>query len=95
MAKKHDPAALPDGMASGKNSQDSEPRQARQRFKAQRKEDKLLLPLMIGAFLLIAVPAIIIGLLVDNAKVIHPTGIVLGALAVFVVFNLRTRRPGR
>ncbi len=61
-------------------------------FKVQRREDKALLPWMIGA--LLAVSAVVFGLgwLFGQQWVFLPVGIALGALAAVMIFGRRVQR---
>lgn len=65
-----------------------------QAFQYQRKEDKRLLPYMIGAFVLVAGVTTAIGLNGGTmAKVTTiPLGVLLGALVAFVIFGRRAQR---
>ncbi|WP_280362506.1 DUF4191 domain-containing protein [Nocardia wallacei] len=63
-----------------------------QAFNMQRKEDKLLLPLMLGAFLGIAVVLFAIGLFVNLQWFFLPVGLLLGALVAFILFGRRVQR---
>ncbi|BCK57182.1 DUF4191 domain-containing protein [Nocardia wallacei] len=63
-----------------------------QAFNMQRKEDKLLLPLMLGAFLGIAVVLFVIGLFVHLQWFFLPVGLLLGALVAFIIFGRRVQR---
>ncbi|MFJ1461303.1 DUF4191 domain-containing protein [Nocardia sp. N2S4-5] len=63
-----------------------------QAFNMQRKEDKLLLPLMLGAFLGIAVVLFVIGLFVHLQWFFLPVGLLLGALVAFILFGRRVQR---
>ncbi|WP_280271810.1 DUF4191 domain-containing protein [Nocardia wallacei] len=63
-----------------------------QAFNMQRKEDKLLLPLMLGAFLGIAVVLFVIGLFVNLQWFFLPVGLLLGALVAFILFGRRVQR---
>ncbi|MBF6175551.1 DUF4191 domain-containing protein [Nocardia blacklockiae] len=63
-----------------------------QAFNMQRKEDKLLLPLMLGAFLGITVVLFVIGLFVHLQWFFLPVGLLLGALVAFIVFGRRVQR---
>ncbi len=61
-------------------------------FKLQRREDKALLPLMIGAFLVIAVVGTGLGLLLGQLWVALPLSITLGGLAAVMIFGRRVQR---
>jgi len=62
-----------------------------QAFQMQRREDNLLLPLMIGAFLAVAVVVFVIGLIFGMQWVFLPVGIALGLLAAVIVFGRRVQ----
>ncbi|MBH0780009.1 DUF4191 domain-containing protein [Nocardia bovistercoris] len=63
-----------------------------QAFQMQRKEDKLLLPLMIGALVGITAVFLVIGLLTGLYWYLLPLGILLGLLAAFIIFGRRVQR---
>ncbi|MEU8894406.1 DUF4191 domain-containing protein [Nocardia sp. NPDC048505] len=63
-----------------------------QAFQMQRKEDKLLLPLMIGALVGLTAVALVIGLLTGLQWFLLPLGILLGALAAFIIFGRRVQK---
>lgn len=63
-----------------------------QAFQMQRKEDKLLLPLMIGAIVGIALVAFLIGLIFDFQWFLLPFGIVVGVLVAFIIFGRRVQK---
>ncbi|QIS19029.1 DUF4191 domain-containing protein [Nocardia terpenica] len=63
-----------------------------QAFQMQRKEDKLLLPLMIGAFVGITVVLFVVGLFVHLQWFLLPIGLILGALVAFIVFGRRVQK---
>ncbi len=63
-----------------------------QAFQMQRKEDKLLLPLMAAALVGAIVVAVVIGLLVSKWWLFLVIGILLGVLLAFVVFTRRLER---
>ena len=59
----------------------------------QRREDKRLLPLMIGAFLLIVLVVFGIGSGLSAVQwMMLPLGIVLGVLAAIIIFGRRVQR---
>lgn len=66
-------------------------RQMWQVFKTQRREDKLLLPLMIGALLLATALSFLIGWFFDIAWVLLPVGIAVGVLAAVSIFGRRVQ----
>src|SRR6516164_9149867 len=65
-----------------------------QAFNIQRKEDKRLLPYMIGAFVLIVGASVAGGLVVGGFTMymLIPLGIVLGALVAFIIFGRRAQK---
>ena len=65
-----------------------------QAFNIQRKEDKRLLPYMIGAFVLIVGVSVAVGLWAGGltALTFIPLGVVLGGLAMFIIFGRRAQK---
>ncbi|TLF80914.1 DUF4191 domain-containing protein [Nocardia cyriacigeorgica] len=63
-----------------------------QAFQMQRKEDKLLLPLMIGALVGITVVFFLIGLIFGLQWFLLPLGILLGVLVAFIIFGRRVQK---
>lgn len=63
-----------------------------QAFQMQRKEDKLLLPLMIGAVVGLAVAFFLVGLVFGIQWFLLPIGILLGVLAAFIIFGKRVQK---
>ena len=65
-----------------------------QAFTIQRKEDKRLLPYMIGVFVLIVGASVTAGVLVGGFTMITLTllGVVLGALVAFIIFGRRAQK---
>ncbi|OBK15400.1 DUF4191 domain-containing protein [Mycobacterium asiaticum] len=65
-----------------------------QAFNMQRKQDKRLLPYMIGAFVLIVAAAVGFGIWAGGLTMIMmiPIGLMLGALVAFVIFGRRAQR---
>ncbi|MFF7943068.1 DUF4191 domain-containing protein [Nocardia gamkensis] len=63
-----------------------------QAFQMQRKEDKLLLPLMIGALVGITAVFVVIGLIFGLTWFLVPLGVVLGALVAFIIFGRRVQK---
>ncbi|MDN5859131.1 MAG: DUF4191 domain-containing protein [Pseudonocardia sp.] len=66
-------------------------RQLWQMFQTQRKEDKLLLPLMIGSVLLGAVLAFVIGLFFGLEWALLPVGVAFGGLVAVSIFGRRVQ----
>lgn len=67
-------------------------RQLWQAFQMQRKEDKLLLPLMIGAVVGSTVVFLVVGLIFGLQWYLLPLGLLLGVLAAFIIFGRRVQR---
>lgn len=63
-----------------------------QAFQMQRREDKRLLPYMIGAFVLIVGVAVAVGLLTGGLVLLVPFAVVLGLLVAFIIFGRRAQR---
>ncbi len=65
-----------------------------QAFNMQRREDKRLLPYMIGAFVLIAGVSVGVGVWAGGFTAITmiPLGVVLGLLVAFIIFGRRAQR---
>ncbi|MFD8499899.1 DUF4191 domain-containing protein [Amycolatopsis sp. NPDC059657] len=61
-------------------------------FKMQRKEDKALIPWMLGSVLVIAGAAFGIGLIFDIQWALLPVGIMLGLLAAVIIFGRRVQK---
>ncbi|HKS45707.1 MAG TPA: DUF4191 domain-containing protein [Amycolatopsis sp.] len=61
-------------------------------FKMQRREDKALIPIMAGTFLVVAGVVFGVGFLLGLLWVLLPLGIILGALLALVVFGRRVQR---
>jgi hypothetical protein len=65
-----------------------------QAFQMQRKEDKRLLPYMVGAFLLIVAAAVAVGIYAGGFTMymLIPLGVVLGGLVAFIIFGRRAQK---
>jgi hypothetical protein len=98
MAKTRDPAAVKAAKAEAKAARKEASRQRRkqlwQAFQIQRKEDKWLLPYMIGAFVLIVAAAVGASFFVPGFTKLSliVLGVVLGALVAFIIFGRRAQR---
>jgi Domain of unknown function (DUF4191) len=98
MAKSRDPEAIKAAKAEAKRARKVASKERRsqlwQAFKLQRKEDKWLLPLMIGAFVLIIGASIAAGLFIKGfaGLMLIPLGVVLGALVAFIIFGRRAQK---
>jgi hypothetical protein len=89
-----DKAAKAEAKAVSKAAAKQRRSQLWQAFQMQRKEDKRLLPYMIGAFVLIVAAAVVAGVLVGGftAYMLIPLGVVLGALVAFMIFGRRAQK---
>jgi hypothetical protein len=99
MAKTRNPAATKAAKAEAKAARKAASKQRRsqlwQAFQMQRKEDKRLLPYMIGAFVLIVAAAVVAGVFSGSTftmVTLIPLGIVLGALVAFIIFGRRAQK---
>ncbi|MDT7712140.1 MAG: hypothetical protein QOG46_829 [Pseudonocardiales bacterium] len=100
------PAKPPTKPASGKNDKAaakaakqerraaSKQRRAQvlQAFNIQRREDKALLPLMIGVFLVVTAVVFGLGFLIGQQWVALPLGLTLGVLCAILIFGRRVQR---
>ena len=98
MAKNRNAAETKAAKAEAKAARKAASRQRRsqlwQAFQIQRKEDKRLLPYMIGAFVLIVAASVVAGLLIGGFTMytMIPLGVVLGALVAFIIFGRRAQK---
>ncbi len=67
-------------------------RQIFEAFKMQRREDKLLIPWMLGVFLVAVAAVFGIGLIFDMELLLLPLGIMAGILAAMVIFGRRVQK---
>jgi len=63
-----------------------------QAFQMQRREDKALLPIMIGTVVGTALVLFLVGLLIGQEWFLLPTGILLGVLLAVIIFGRRVQR---
>lgn len=98
MAKSRSAAETKAAKAEAKATRKAASKQRRsqlwQAFQIQRKEDKRLLPYMIGAFVLIVAIAVVSGLLIGGFTTftLIPLGVVLGGLVAFIIFGRRAQK---
>lgn len=98
MAKSRNPAATKAAKAEAKAARKAASKQRRsqlwQAFQIQRKEDKRLLPYMIGAFVLIVAASVTVAVLVGGLSMysLPVLGILLGALVAFIIFGRRAQK---
>lgn len=90
-----DKAAKAEAKATRKAASKERRSQLWQAFQIQRKEDKRLLPYMIGAFVLIVAAAVVAGVLSGSTftlVTLVPLAVVLGALVAFIIFGRRAQK---
>ncbi|MCH9732962.1 MAG: DUF4191 domain-containing protein [Actinomycetia bacterium] len=98
MAKSRKPADVKAAKAEAKATRKAASKQRRsqlwQAFQMQRKEDKRLLPYMIGAFVLIVGASVAVGTFAGGftTYMMIPLGVVLGALVAFIIFGRRAQK---
>ena len=98
MARPRNPQAAKAARAETKAARKAAAKERRvhlwQAFNIQRREDKRLLPYMIGAFLLIVAVSVVAGLWAGGFTMITmiPLGVLLGGLVMFIIFSRRAQR---
>ena len=98
MAKSRTPAQTKEAKAEAKARAKAASKQRRtqiwQAFQIQRKEDKRLLPYMIGAFALIVAASVALGLFIGGFTqyMMIVLGVVLGVLVAFIIFSRRAQK---
>ena len=98
MAQTRDPNAIKAAKAEAKTARKAASKERRgqlwQAFKIQRKEDKWLLPLMIGAFVLIVGASVTASVFFKGfaGLMLIPLGVVLGGLVAFIIFGRRAQK---
>lgn len=63
-----------------------------QAFQMQRREDKALVPIMVGCVVGVALVLFLLGLLIGQQWFLLPTGILLGVLVAIIVFGRRMQK---
>ena len=92
MAGKQDKAAAKEASATRRAERKAKRGQIFEAFKMQRREDKALLPIMIGVFLAPIVVAFVAGLFFHLQWALLPLGAILGVLLAVIVFGRRVQR---
>ena len=87
-------AAKAEAKAARKAASKQRRSQLWQAFQIQRKEDKRLLPYMIGAFVLIVGASVALGLFAGGFTkfLMIPLGVILGVLVAFIIFGRRAQK---
>ncbi|MGU3434043.1 DUF4191 domain-containing protein [Actinomycetes bacterium M1A6_2h] len=78
--------------AARKQASKERRKQLWQAFQMQRKEDKLLLPLMIGSIVGLGLVFFLVGLAFGIPWLLLPIGILVGVLLAFVIFGRRVQK---
>ncbi|WP_253775230.1 DUF4191 domain-containing protein [Goodfellowiella coeruleoviolacea] len=92
MAPKQDKAAAKEAARARREASRARRRQIFEAFKMQRREDKALIPWMLGVLLGVAAIAFLLGLIWGLQWVLLPLGLALGALGAVIVFGRRVQR---
>ncbi|GEL23923.1 membrane protein [Pseudonocardia sulfidoxydans NBRC 16205] len=92
MADKPDKAAKAEAKRARRAASKQRRSQIFEAFKMQRREDKLLIPLMVGCVLLGAALGFLIGLIWGLQWFTLPLGVAVGALAAVSIFGRRVQR---
>jgi uncharacterized protein DUF4191 len=89
---KLDKAAKKDARRAKREASKARRKQIWQAFKLQRREDKALIPLMLGAFLGSVLVVFGIGLIFHMQWILLPLGVAIGILAAVSIFGRRVQR---
>ncbi|SDD88529.1 DUF4191 domain-containing protein [Actinokineospora iranica] len=92
MADKQDKAAAKEAKKARKAASKAKRGQIFQAFNMQRKEDKALIPWMLGALLVVTGVVFGIGLLLGIEWFVLPVGIAFGLLAAVIIFGRRVQK---
>lgn len=92
MAGKQDKGAAKEAAAARRAERKAKRGQIFEAFKMQRREDKLLVPLMAGAVVGATALAFVVGLFFHLQYTLLPLGVVVGAVLAMVVFGRRVQR---
>lgn len=91
MAGKQDKAAAKAAAATRRTERREKRGQIFEAFKVQRREDKWLLPMMIGVLVLAVAVAYVVGLFFNLQWTVLPLGVVLGVLLAVIIFGRRVQ----
>ncbi|MFB9902399.1 DUF4191 domain-containing protein [Allokutzneria oryzae] len=92
MAPKQDKAAAKEAKRARREASRQRRKQIFEAFKMQRREDRGLIPWMLGSFLVVAGGIFALGLIWDMHWVFLAPGIAFGVLAAVVIFGRRVQR---
>ena len=88
---KPDKAAKQEAKRARRAASKARRKQIFEAFRMQRREDKALIPLMVGSFLLAIVVVFLVGLIFELQWILLPIGVALGALAAISIFGRRVQ----
>jgi hypothetical protein len=92
MAQKVDKAAAAEAKKARKEASKAKRKQIFQAFNMQRKEDKALVPIMVGALVIVAGVFFGLGLVWGIQWLLLPVGIAFGLLAAVILFGRRVQK---
>lgn len=92
MAEKRDKEAAKQAKKEKKAASKARRGQIFQAFHMQRKEDKALIPLMLGTFVVIAGLVFLLGMWIGIEWLLLPLGILLGVLGAIILFGRRVQK---
>ena len=92
MAGKPDKAAKKEAARAKRAASKARRKQIFEAFKMQRREDKALIPLMVGAIVVSVAVVFGIGLIFDLHWLLLPIGLAIGILAAISIFGRRVQR---
>jgi hypothetical protein len=92
MAGKPDKAAKQEAKRAKRAASKARRKQIFEAFKMQRREDKALIPWMVGVFVLSVAVVFGIGLIFDIHWIVLPVGVAIGLLAAVSVFGRRVQK---
>ena len=92
MAQKVDKAAAAEAKKARKDASKAKRKQIFQAFNMQRKEDKALIPIMVGAFVVVAGVLFGVGFIWGLQWFLLPVGIAFGLLAAVILFGRRVQK---
>jgi hypothetical protein len=92
MAGKPDKAAEQDAKRAKREASKARRKQIFEAFKMQRRDDKALIPWMVGVFLLSVAVVFGIGLIFNIHWILLPVGIAVGVLAAVSIFGRRVQK---
>jgi hypothetical protein len=92
MAQKQDKAAAAEAKKARKAESKAKRTQLFQAFNMQRKEDKALIPLMLGMLVVVTGVIFGLGLLIGMEWILLPVGIALGLLGAVILFGRRVQK---